>query len=52
VENYGRAGLAAEEDAILLMRYACCLNRATDTHSEFVIMFVHSNKCYVNKPQY
>jgi len=52
VENYGRAGLVTEEDTTLPMRCACWLNRATDSHSEFVIMLFHSNEGYANKPHY
>jgi hypothetical protein len=37
-EKYGRAGQAIEENIIQRMRFACWKTKATDTHSEYVIL--------------
>ena len=35
------------------MRCACCKTKATDSHSEYVVLLVlHSKSDYVNAPQY
>jgi hypothetical protein len=38
VEKYGTAGQATDENIIRRMRFACWINKATDTHSECVIL--------------
>jgi hypothetical protein len=38
VEKYGIAGQAADDDIIRRMRFACCVTKATDAHSECVIL--------------
>jgi hypothetical protein len=36
-KKYGRAGQATVDDIIRRMRFACWINRAKNTHSEYVI---------------
>ena len=38
MEKYCRAGQATHDDIIRRMRFAYCLSKATDTHSEYVII--------------
>jgi hypothetical protein len=38
VENYGEAREATDDNIIRRMRIACWLTKATDTHSEYVIL--------------
>jgi hypothetical protein len=38
VEKYGRAGQATDDNIIWRMRFACWITKATDTHSERVIL--------------
>jgi hypothetical protein len=38
VEKYGRAGQATDGNTIRHMRFACWINKATETHSEYVIV--------------
>jgi endonuclease III len=38
VEKYGRAGQATDDNVIRHMRIACWITKATDTHSEYVIL--------------
>jgi hypothetical protein len=38
VEKYGRTRQATDEYIIRLMRIACWITKATDTHSEYVII--------------
>ena len=38
VEKYGRARQATDDNIIRRMRIACCIPKATDTHSEYVIL--------------
>jgi hypothetical protein len=38
VENYGTARQATGDNIIRRMRFACWINKATDTHSEYVYM--------------
>ena len=47
VEKYGRARQATYDNIIQCMRFACWITRATDTHSEYVILlaFVHQQWC-------
>ena len=33
-----QAGQATDNDIIQRMRFACCITKATDTHSEYVIL--------------
>jgi hypothetical protein len=38
IEKYGRARHAIDDDTIRRMRFACWMTKATDTHSEYVIL--------------
>jgi hypothetical protein len=38
VEKYGRAGQATDDNIIRRMRVACWITKATDTHTESVIL--------------
>jgi hypothetical protein len=38
VEKYGTARQATDDNIIRRMRFACCITKATDTHSEYVIL--------------
>jgi hypothetical protein len=38
VEKYGTARQATDDNIIQRMRFACWINKATDTHSERVII--------------
>ena len=50
-EKCGTARQAAGDNVIRRMRFACWITKATDTHSEFVILMIfHSNNGYANAP--
>ena len=38
MEKYGRAGQATDDNIMLRMRFTCWVTKATDTHSEYVIL--------------
>jgi hypothetical protein len=38
VEKCGKAGQATDDNIIRRMRFACWITKATDTHSEYVIL--------------
>jgi hypothetical protein len=38
VAKYGTAGQATDGNIIRRMRFACWMTKATDTHSEYVIL--------------
>jgi hypothetical protein len=38
VEKYGREGEATDDNIIRRMRFACWITKATDTHSEYVVL--------------
>ena len=38
MEKYGRAIRATDDDTISRMRFVCWITKATDTHSEYVIL--------------
>ena len=38
MEKYGTAGQATDENTIQRPRCACWVNRATDTHSEYITL--------------
>ena len=38
MEKYGRAGQATDDNIIRRMRFACWITKATDMHSEYVIL--------------
>ena len=37
-EDIGRSGQTTDDNIMRRMRFACCVNKATDTHSEYVIL--------------
>jgi hypothetical protein len=52
VEKYGTARQATDDNIIQRMRFTCWITKATDTHSEYVILIAfHGNNCYANAPQ-
>jgi hypothetical protein len=53
VEKYGTARKATADTTIRCMCFACWINKATDTHSEYTIfMFFHRNRGFANAPKY
>jgi hypothetical protein len=38
MEQYGRAGQATDDNIIRHMRFACWITKATDTHSQYIIL--------------
>jgi hypothetical protein len=51
VEKYGTARQATADNIIWRMRFACWITKATDTHSECLILFLfHGKNCYKNAP--
>jgi hypothetical protein len=53
VEKYGRARQATDDNIIRRMRFACWITKATDTHSQYVILIPSDGKNgYANAPQY
>jgi hypothetical protein len=51
VEKYGTARQATDDNIIRRMRFACWVTKATDTHSQYVILiFFHCNSGYANAP--
>ena len=51
-QKYGTAGQATDDITIRRMRLARWMTKATDTHSEYVILIVyHSNNDYAIAPQ-
>jgi hypothetical protein len=51
VEKYGRARQATDDNIIRGMCFACWITKATDTHSEYVILPFHGNNGYAKAPQ-
>ena len=49
--NTGTARQATDENIIKRMRFVCWITKATDTHSEYVILLFHNNSGYANVPQ-
>ena len=44
MEKYGAAGQATDDNKIWRMNFACGITRATNTHSEYVILTVFERK--------
>ena len=42
-KKYGRAGQTTDDDIIRCVRFACWMNKATDTHLEYVILIGEGN---------
>ena len=49
VQKYGRAGHATDNDIIWRMRFACWIAKATNTHSEYVIIIVFPHQQWLHK---
>ena len=47
---YGTARQATEENTIRCMRFACCITKATDTHSEYTILIAFPLQLWLHKP--
>jgi len=47
VEEYGTARQATEATVIRPMRYACWITKATDTHSEYVVLIIFPRQKYL-----
>lgn len=53
MEEYGTAGQATDANIIRRMRFASWINKATDIHSEYLILAAfHDNNAYAKVPQY
>jgi len=50
MEKYGKARQATD-DNIRRTRNAFWVTKTTDLHSEYVILFFHSNNSYANAPE-
>jgi len=51
VEEHCRAGQATDDNIIWRMRVACWIRKATNTHSEYVILLFHGKNCCTSAPQ-
>jgi hypothetical protein len=52
VEKYGTARQATEDNIMRRMRITCWITKATDRHSEYVILIAFpGNNGYANAPQ-
>jgi len=50
-EKYGRAGQTTDDNIIWRMRLACSVTKNTNTHSEYLIIFlIHGNNGFNNAP--
>jgi len=50
-EKYGRVRHATCDSVRRCVRYACWITKATDTHSEHIILMLsHGNNGYANAP--
>jgi hypothetical protein len=53
VEKYGTAGQATDGSIIRRMRFACSVTKATDTHSERVVLIVfRGNNSYAKASEF
>jgi hypothetical protein len=50
VEKYGRTRQATDDNIIRRMCFACWVTKATNTHSEYIVL-IHGNNGYANAPQ-
>jgi len=51
MEKYGKATQATDVNIIRRTRNAFWITKATDLHSEYVILFFHGNNIYANAPE-
>jgi hypothetical protein len=49
VKKCGRAGHATDGNIIQRMRFACRITKATDTHSEYVILFAFPRQQWLHE---
>jgi len=49
-KKYGRVSQDTDDNIIRCTGFACWINEATDTHSEYVILLFHSNT--ISPPYY
>jgi hypothetical protein len=49
VETYDTAGVATDDNTIRRMRLACQINKATDTHSEHVILIAFPRRQWLRE---
>jgi hypothetical protein len=49
VEKYGRAGQATDDNIIRRMRILCWIIKATDTHSEYVILTAYPRQQWLRE---
>jgi hypothetical protein len=53
VEKYGTARQTTDDNIIRRMRFACWITKATDTHSEYVVLLpLYGHNGYANAHQY
>jgi hypothetical protein len=50
-KKYGRARQDTDADVTRRMRISRCIPKATDTHTEYVILLFHGNNGYAKAPQ-
>jgi hypothetical protein len=51
MQEYSTARRATDSNIIRRMRFACWITKATDTHSEYVMLHFHGTSVYANTPQ-
>jgi hypothetical protein len=52
-KKYGSSRQATGDNIIQRMRFTCWITKATDTHSEYVILIAfHGSNGYANAPEY
>jgi hypothetical protein len=49
VEKYGTARQSTDDNIIRRMRFACWITKATDTHSEYVIIIVPARQQWLRE---
>jgi hypothetical protein len=49
VEKYGRARQATDDNIIQRMRFACWITKATDTHSEYLILIAFPQRKWLRE---
>jgi hypothetical protein len=49
VEKYGKTGQATVDNIIRPTRFACWITKATDTHSEYVILIVFPRQKWLHE---
>jgi hypothetical protein len=49
VEKYGRTGQATDDNIMRRMRFACCVTKATDTHSDYVTLIAFARQQWLHQ---